>query len=140
MDKEKVIRALNDMLSQEHACSIRYATHAATVTGPYAEAISARLAEISGDEVLHAQKLRDRILALGGVPTMDVATEDLVHAEVLEEILDINIKEEYSAIAGYKKILSDVPMDNVILFQTLQEIIRDEQEHLEELENLLVED
>lgn len=138
MDKEKVVKALNDMLAQEHACSIRYATHAATVTGPYAEAIAARLAEISGDEVLHAEKLRERILALGDVPTMNVATEDLVHAEALKDILEINIKEEQSAIASYKKILSDVPMDNVILFQTLQEIIRDEQEHLEELENLLV--
>ena len=30
----------------------------------------------------------------------------------------------------------DIPMSNAILFQTIQTIIRDEQEHLEELENL----
>jgi bacterioferritin len=130
------IEALNRMLAQEHACAIRYATHAAVVSGPWSETVAARLKEISTDEVLHAEQLRDRILALGGEPTMAVSADDLRPATGLEEILSINIEEERVAIRGYSKILESVPMDNVILFQTIQEIIRDEQEHLEELETL----
>jgi bacterioferritin len=136
MNNTTMVEDLNRMLAQEHACSIRYATHAATVTGPYAEAVTARLKEISGDEVLHAEKLRDRILALGGTPTMQVSTEDLKPAKTLEGILKINIEEETGAIESYKAILNNVSPANVILFQTIQEIIRDEQEHLEELEAL----
>ncbi len=136
MSDKALIDPLNRMLAQEHACAIRYATHAAIVNGPYAEAIAARLKEISGDEVLHAEKLRDRILALGGTPTMDVCKEDLKSATALEEILKINIDEEQNAIKGYTEILENISMSNVILFQTIQEIIRDEQEHLEELEAL----
>ena len=34
MDKSKMVEALNHMLAQEHACTIRYATHASLVTGP----------------------------------------------------------------------------------------------------------
>ena len=79
-----LIEALNRMLAQEHACAIRYATHAATVNGPSAEAVAARLREISADEITHADKLRKRILALGGTPTMDVHLHDLKAASTLD--------------------------------------------------------
>ena len=124
------------MLEQEHACAIRYATHAACISGPYAETVKTRLKEISSDEVLHAEMLRDRIVTLGGKPSMGVAEKDLIPATKLDQILKINIKEEKAAIAGYTKILEHIPPDNVILHRTIEDIIRDEQEHLEELENL----
>ncbi len=136
MDNKQLISALNDMLSQEHACAIRYATHAAVVQGPYADTVAARLKEISGDETLHAEKLRQRITALGGVPTMNVKAQDLKPATSLDDILKINIDEELHAISSYKKILKTVDPSSAGLFLTLQEIIRDEEEHLEELKNL----
>ena len=136
MDTKKIIEGLNQMLEQEHACAIRYATHAAVVTGPYAESVAARLKEIAGDEREHAEKLRGRITALGGTPSMQVSTGDLKPAGTLNEILKINIAEERAAISGYTKILEGVEFTNVILYQTIREIIRDEQEHLEELETL----
>lgn len=135
-----LVDTLNRMLSQEHACAIRYATHAAVLTGPYAEAVAARLKEISADELLHAEKLRGRILALGGTPTMAVRAEDFKPATALADILRINIDEETDAIQRYTEILNTVSPSNVILFQTMQEIIRDEQEHLEELEALRISD
>lgn len=136
MTKRELIAALNEMLEQEHACAIRYATHAAVIAGPYSETVATRLKEIATDELLHAEKLRDRILALGGTPSMGVSADDLKPATTLDRILSVNIKEEQAAIEGYGRILEQVPISNVILFQTLQEIIRDEQEHLEELDAL----
>lgn len=136
MDKREIIAELNKILEQEHACAIRYATHAAVINGPYSETVAARLKEISNDEVLHAEKLRERITALGGTPSMQVCQEELKHANSLEEILKINIDEEKDAIAAYSKILSNINVENAILFQTIQEILRDEQEHVEELEAL----
>lgn len=136
MKDEKLIIALNSMLSQEHACAIRYATHAAVVTGPYADSLQARLKEISNDEMLHAEKLRERILALGGMPTLEVNREDLKSAQTLQQILSINIEEEKEAIRRYTEILNSIPPTNAILFQAIQSILSDEQEHLEELESL----
>lgn len=136
MSQKNLIDQLNAMLAQEHACAIRYATHAACVTGPFAETVATRLKEISGDEVMHAEFLRGRIITLGGQPTMAVAEKDLRPASKLEEILAINIEEEKMAIASYTQILGRIPADNVILHRTIEDIIRDEQEHLEELENL----
>jgi bacterioferritin len=132
-----LLEALNGMLAQEHACAIRYATHAVMVNGPSAEAVATRLREICADEIAHAEKLRKRILALGGVPTMDVQKDDLKAASTLEGILDINVHEERAAIEKYKKILETIPRTDALLYTSIEEILRDEQEHLEELRNLL---
>jgi bacterioferritin len=136
LNKKEIIDKMNKMLAQEHACAIRYATHAACISGPYAELVAERLKEISADEVLHAELIRQRILALQGIPTMDVAEADLIYASELEKILDINIREEKQAIEEYKDLIKNIPHDEVILYQTIQDIIRDEEEHLEELINL----
>lgn len=133
---EKLIEKMNEMLSQEHACAIRYATHAAVITGPASESIKARLKEISEDEVKHAEKLRDRITALGGKPTLDISLGDLKEAYDLENILKINMREEADAIAMYTEILKMVPSTNAILYDTIRDILEDEQEHMEELSNL----
>ena len=137
MDLDKsIIEKLNKILEQEHACAIRYATHAAVITGPASEAISARLHEIADDEISHAKKLRERILALGGKPSLQVSLEDLKEAYTLEDILRINMREEADAIAAYTEVLKMVPETNVILYRTLQDLIADEQDHLEEISNL----
>jgi len=137
MSKSNIlIDQLNEMLMQEHACHIRYSTHAAVITGPASEEIKERLLEIAADEAEHAKKLRDRIVALGGKPSLQVHTADLIEAYDLESMLEINIREEAQAIAAYTKILKSVPETNVILYRTLQDIIQGEQEHMEELSGL----
>ena len=64
LTNSQLIEGLNRVLEQEHACAIRYNTHAAMVRGPYAEAVAARLREIAHDEIRHAEMLRERIIAL----------------------------------------------------------------------------
>jgi len=61
MNREKILEALNKALAQEHACFLRYKTHAAVITGPYAKPIREQLDEIAEDEESHARDLRDRI-------------------------------------------------------------------------------
>lgn len=132
-----MIAALNNALAQEHACTIRYSTHAALVTGPAAEQVATRLKEIASDEREHAAALRQRIIALGGTPTMAIAERDLIAATTLPQILKVNIEEEKVAIEMYRAILKAVPHDEgTILYETIEGILKDEQEHLEELERL----
>ena len=135
-NNEKLIKMLNDALAQEHACQIRYLTHAAVITGPYAESVANRLKEIAEDENEHANQLRDRITALGGTPTMEVAKEDLIQAKSLKEILQVNLKEEDKAIELYRSILRVAGQDGEILYETVEDILKDEQEHKEELARL----
>jgi bacterioferritin len=132
----RLIEALNRMLAKEHSCAIRYATHAAMVTGPYIDPVSRRFQEIASDEASHALHLRKRICALGGTPTMEVDAGNLRAALTLGEMIEVNLQEEREAIVEYAKILESVPRLNVLLCRTLEDILKDEQEHLEELINL----
>ena len=131
-----LIEALNRMLAKEHACAIRYATHAALVSGPYVDPVSKRFQEISADEVDHARLLRKRICARGGTPTMEVDAGNLRTAATFEDMVEVNLLEESEAIAEYTHILKNIPRLNVLLFETVEDILKDEQEHLEELLDL----
>jgi len=136
MDREKIINALNRALAQEHACFIRYKTHAAVISGPYAKPIREQLDEIAEDEERHARDLRDRITGLGGTPTMSVEAADLIPATTLDEILRVNLEEERKAIALYQEILDMIPREHRLLYETIEHILEDEHEHVEELQRL----
>ncbi|MHB8634315.1 MAG: ferritin-like domain-containing protein [Thermoplasmatota archaeon] len=133
---EPWITQLNALLSQEHACAIRYATHAAVLKGSYRETVGARFKEIAADEVSHAHELRERIVGLDGTPTMEVRTQDLKQAETLKEMLVINIEEEREAIANYAALLETIPRSNAVLYVAIQGILAAEQEHLEQLRDI----
>lgn len=135
-DNPSLVESLNRMLAKEHGCAIRYATHAAMVTGPYVDPISSRFREIASDEIEHALKLRKRICALGGTPTMKVDGGRQPVPVTLGEMIEMNILEEQEAIAEYAGILENIPRLDVLLTRTLEDILKDEQEHLEELIDL----
>jgi bacterioferritin len=130
------VSSLNSLLAQEHACAIRYATHAAVVRGPYRESVKARFLEIADDEVDHARELRERIVGLGAEPEMHVRTQDLKPARTLQEMLVINMEEEREAIVNYQQLLDTIPRTNAILHLAIEKILAAEQEHLEELQDL----
>ena len=46
------------------------------------------------------------------------------------------MREEADAIRNYTEILEMIPENDVILYETMREIIEGEQEHLEELSRL----
>jgi len=132
-ENTRLIKALNRMLAKEHACAIRYATHAVLVNGPYAESVCRRFQEIASDETVHAELLRRRICALGGTPTMEVDGGPRCTDGTLAEMIKTNVLEERESIETYSAILENIPGMNILLHRTVEGILKDEQEHLEEL-------
>jgi len=132
----RLIGALNRMLAKEHASAIRYATYAALITGPLVDPISSRFQEIASDEITHAALLRKRICGLGGTPTMEVDCGRLRNDGTLPEMVETNVLEELEAIEEYGAILENIPRTHVLLYKTLEDILEDEQEHLEELRRI----
>ena len=134
LDRAKLIKLMNDGLGMEYASYIQYVTQAAITTGPYAEGLIARFEEIASDEAEHAKILRQRIAALGGVPTTKVG-EIQVHKDSLQAV-KLNLKYERETVAFYRKLLNLIPHDEVILYEAIEHILQDSQEHVEELERL----
>ena len=136
MDKKKVVKLLNQALAMEHATVIRYSTQAALLTGPYAIVIADKLRAFAAEEARHADELRNRLVALGEKPTTDVGDIDV--GNKLKKMLAINIDEEKAAINVYQQIMRVVPKEeNLILYETVEDLLRDEQKDLEDMERFL---
>lgn len=135
LDKARLIKLMNEGLEMEYASQIQYLTQAAITKGPYAEGLLARFKEIAGDEQEHAAILRDRIVALGGTPTTKVG-EIQIHKDSLQAI-KINLKYEKDTVSFYRKLLNLIPHDEVILYEAVEHVLQDSEEHVEELERLV---
>ncbi len=134
-DKTKILQLMNEGLEMEYASYIQYVTQAAITTGPYADGLIARFEEIAGDEAEHAKLLRQRIVALGGKPTTKVG-DIQVHKDSMQAV-KINLKYERDTVDFYRKMLNLIPHDEVILYEAIEHIVEDSQEHVEELERIV---
>ena len=134
VDTKKILDLLNEGLEMEYASHIQYVTQAAITRGPYAEGLIARFEEIAADEAEHAKIIRQRIAALGGMPTTKVG-EIQVHKDSLKAV-EINLKYEKDTVEFYRKLLNLIPPDEPILYEAIEHILEDSQEHVEELERL----
>ena len=68
-----LIAGLNEDLAHEYAAVIQYRTYASAVTGPYRQELRAFFSSEVPDELGHAQLLADKIVALGGRPSVQPA-------------------------------------------------------------------
>ena len=134
-DKTKILQLMNEGLEMEYASHIQYLTQASITTGPYADGLMARFEEIAGDEAEHAKLLRQRIVALGGEPTAKVG-DIQVHKDSMQAV-KINLKYERDTVDFYRKMLNLIPHDEVILYEAIEHILEDSQEHVEELERII---
>ena len=96
MDKQTMVKLLNEDLAGELGAIIQYITYAAKATGPYRPQLSAFFLQEVADEQLHAQYLANKICALGGEPTtvprsVPAAKTD---KEMLEEVLKASAKQQ----------------------------------------------
>ena len=135
LDEAKVVKLMNEGLAMEYASQIQYLTQAAITRGSYAEGLIARFKEIAGDEMEHAEILRTRIAALGGMPTTKVG-EIQVHKDSLQAV-KLNLRYERDTVTFYRKLLNLIPHDEVILYEAIEHVLQDSQEHVEELERLV---
>jgi len=135
MDRKKLIDELNYALTTEYQAYIQYLSHAEIQKGFDGEAVRELLTHISEEELKHAKILRERIVALGGTPSMDIAPRKKAVAP--KEVLKLNIGEETEAIEIYTRILKMIGDDDVMLQHEIRHILKDEIEHKEELMRLL---
>ncbi len=134
MADKKLLELLNKALSMEYQAIIQYQTHAELIAGEDYEPVRARLLEIAGDEQKHAERLRERISMLGGVP--ETVPQKVGIADEIQPVLKMNLQAEKDAIAIYRQILP-LCRDNTLLEHAIRHNLMDEQEHTEEISQLM---
>tara|TARA_R110002095_G_scaffold189514_1_gene166997 strand:- start:677 stop:1102 length:426 start_codon:yes stop_codon:yes gene_type:complete len=136
MDKQTMIVKLNEDLANELAAIIQYTTYAAKATGPYRPQLTQFfLAEVP-DEQMHAQFLANKIVAFGGEPTTVPAKVTAAHSN--REMLEAVLAAEKDATAGYTTRAKEAEeLGDKGLAVQLEDMIRDESGHAEEVERIL---
>lgn len=136
MDKETLIKNLNQDLADELTAIIQYITYAAKTTGPYRPQLSQFFLQEVPDEQAHAQFLANKIVALGGQPTTTPNPVPAAHSN--REMLEAVLEAERRAVAGYIQRAEEADeFGDIGLKVQLEDMVRDETDHKEETERIL---
>ena len=128
-----LIEELNRALSLEYAATVQYLQQSFLVTGKERKVFEGFFSGQSSEAHQHASDLGNRIVALGGIPTVEPAL--IRQATKLDEMLHQDLEMEREAIAAYLKAWEAAETNLPVRFW-LEGIIQTEQVHIEELEKL----
>jgi len=130
---DKLINQLNRALSLEYAAAIQYLQQQCLVTGKERQQFAPFFSASSNEAHLHAQNLGNKIVALGGAPTIEPAR--VREGKNLVEMLRYDLEMEREALDAYVKAWESAHGNPPLVFW-LEEIISAEQLHVDELEKL----
>src|SRR5258706_4488349 len=143
-DRETVIKLLNEALATEIVCVLRYKRHYHMAKGIHAQAVAAEFLEHANEEQTHADTIASRIVQLGGAPDfapgglLSRSHSEYVEGESLVDMIREDLVAERIAIDSYAEMIRFVADTDPTTRSMLEEILAKEEEHAEDLANLLV--
>lgn len=142
-DRDSVLDMLNQALSTEIVCVLRYRRHSFMARGIDSEPVAQEFMQHSNEELLHADKIAERIIQLGGEPDFNPdriskrSHSEYVESNDLKTMIDENLVAERIAIESYRKMIEFVSTDDPTTRRLLEDILAVEEEHAEDLSTLL---
>lgn len=134
MARAELIDNLNKALSLELSGIIQYSQHSYLVTGIEREVYKKFFREQAEEAQEHAITVGDKVVALGGIPTVEPAM--IRQSTDLVEMLKQDLELERDALAGYMEAWRSCGDEDLATQFWLEERIAEEQLHVEELEKL----
>ena len=134
MAREELVENLNKALSYELAGVIQHSQHSYLITGPDREVFKDFFRDMAEEAKDHAEKLGDKVVALGGIPTVEPAM--IRQSTELKEMLKQGLELEREAMAAYMAAWAACDDNDLPQKFWLEGQISDEQMHIEELEKL----
>ncbi len=142
-DRETVIKLLNEALATELVCVLRYKRHYYMASGLDAANAAAEFLQHANEEQMHADQLAQRIVQLGGEPDFSPqglqtrAHSEYVEGEDLREMIKEDLIAERIAIDSYREMIHYIGNDDPTTRRILEDILAVEEEHADDLSNLL---
>ncbi len=142
-DRKAVLQLLNEALATEIVCVLRYRRHYFMARGIHSKGIAEEFLTHSNEELGHADQIAERIVQLGGEP--DFAPDGLTsrsHAEYvagksLVSMMKEDLVAERIAIDSYRGMIEYIGDDDPTTSEMLKGILAVEEEHADELADLL---
>lgn len=142
-DRETVIKLLNEALATEIVCVLRYRRHYFMASGINAESVAAEFLQHANDEQGHADQIAARIVQLGGEPNFNPdgllmrSHAEYVEGETLNDMIREDLVAERIAIDSYREMAVYFGNDDPTSRRLMEEILAVEEEHADDLVNLL---
>jgi bacterioferritin len=142
-DRTTVIRLLNEALATEIVCVLRYKRHYFMAAGIHAAPVAAEFLEHANEEMLHADRIAERIVQLRGEPNFSPdGLAERSHAEYVEggtlgEMIKEDLIAERIAIESYREMIAYLGEQDPTTRRMLEEILASEEEHADDLSSLL---
>lgn len=134
MGRAELVENLNKALSYELAGIIQYSQHSYLITGKDREVFKDFFRDMAEEAQKHAEVVGDKVVALGGIPTVEPA---MIRQSVnIDEMLKQDLELEREAIAAYMAAWAACDDNDLPQKFWLEGQIADEQMHIEELEKL----
>jgi bacterioferritin len=141
---EQTIALLNQAVATEIVCVLRYKYHAVVAAGISSEAVKAEFAQHAKEEEEHLDLLAERINQLGGKPNMNPegilsrAASQFVEGENLIDMIKENLVAERVAIEIYRDLIRYFADKDPTTRTLLEKILAQEEEHANDMHDLLV--
>ena len=141
--RDDIVKLLNDALATELVCILRYKRHYFTANGVQSPAIADEFLVHANEESVHADKIAERIVQLGGEPDFSPGTllershADYDESTELQAMVRANLVAERIAVESYRQMIGLIGDKDPTTRRILEEILTDEEEHADELKNWL---
>ncbi len=138
-----ILRLLNEALATEIVCVLRYKRHFYMASGIHAQSVAAEFLEHANEEQAHADLIAARITQLGGEPNFSPqGLADRSHSEYapgkdLLDMIEEDLVAERVAIDSYSEMIRFVGDTDSTTRRMLESILAMEEEHADDLANLL---
>jgi bacterioferritin len=132
----KIIDALNDLLADELTAINQYIVHAEMCSDWGYEKLHEHFEKRAITEMRHAEKLIERILFLEGIPRVDKLNKIHIGSDVAKQ-LQYDLEAEMGAVKAYNEAIAlAAELKDHATRDFLQNILNDEDEHVDEIEEL----
>tara|TARA_R110002049_G_scaffold294163_1_gene480664 strand:- start:200 stop:778 length:579 start_codon:yes stop_codon:yes gene_type:complete len=143
LNTKAAIKVLNDALATELVCTLRYRQHSFVAKGINSEPIAQEFLVHSNEELAHADLIAKRIVQLGGDPEfnpdmlLQKSHAEYVACDKLEDMIRENLVAERIAVESYREMIHYFAEHDPTTRVMLEGILAMEEEHADELADLL---
>lgn len=135
---DKILKCLNEIYREEMAGINRYLHYSFMVMGHNRIPIQKWFRDQATESMGHAIEVGEKITALGGHPTHRVAELPETPTHVLDKILEESLTFERRGLALYVELAGiAVEVGDIALEELARSLVRQETEHIEEVEKML---
>ena len=141
--RDPIVKLLNDALATELVCILRYKRHHFTAQGLASPRIAEEFMVHAKEEEAHADLIAERIVQLGGSPDFSPSTlvgrshADYDESSELKAMIRANLIAERIAVEAYRQMINLIGDKDPSTRRMLEGILHDEEEHAEELADML---